>query len=744
MSHNTFDVLGRRRFAASAPCPEKLQGSTLTLRSSDGATFRVGAEAACVSQCLLKVALSVGVEQEFALSLKQKVVEKAIEYMEFHRDTPPAEVATPLGSDNLVECGVLEWDAEFVRVPLDDVFDLMLAASILDIPSLLWLTGAWASHLVRGKSPDTLREEFGYVNDMPPEEEEMVRSGFVHGKRQQGLLADPCGLGGCNIVYSGVLAAAARNGIQDPHRPVQALSWRLTSWRALVSQDWTQLARAPTEVAGDRALLWSTLKKSRGTSMRHASQELRRDRALVLEAARFGAESFGEAAEELRSDRDFVWEVLQVNPEALAGAAQELRRDRPFVLHAARQGMAAALSGADQSLRKDVTFMLSCVELDPSSAKHVLPELGRSKAFALAAVGRSGAALRHLSARFRADRDVVEAAVEKDPMVAVFAHVARRAELRRDLDGSPPPARSEEASAHGEVALVWAVDHEQAALQNGSYGLSKCVFFSAISTWSGNVGQGNYGSANIFMEKLPAYRQPEINGTTLLWGPVGSLGMRWKAFASADVLNYTPETLFSMADASQILMAVTTKVAVPEYLGVMSMDAEAREAVWRGMRRGLWRPERVKQQAEDAPESDLLALPAQAALYRAGGEESGPLLGWPGLQHPENPQDDAPGPSVGSRVRLKGLGAKSGRPATLLAHSGDRSWLLRVDGGSGLSTVKECYFDLLLEVEDLRDGDRDLDLERRAKDAEVMNIIRGETAKWGPAWPCLGNKQCMQ
>ena len=47
-----------------------------------------------------------------------------------------------LKSTNLIECGVSEWDTEYVNIEQEVIFELIPAANYLDIKSLLGLTCA--------------------------------------------------------------------------------------------------------------------------------------------------------------------------------------------------------------------------------------------------------------------------------------------------------------------------------------------------------------------------------------------------------------------------------------------------------------------------------------------------------------------------------------------------------------------------------------------------------------------------
>eukprot|EP00435_Cladocopium_sp_Y103_P060943 s2085_g22.t1 len=106
-----------------------------------------------------------GTDEEIPLpNVKTAILSKVIDYCKYHKDSPPEEIQKPLKSTNLVECGVSEWDNEYVNIEQEVLFELILAANYLDIKSLLDLTCA-----------KEIRKQFNIVNDFTPEEEAQVR-----------------------------------------------------------------------------------------------------------------------------------------------------------------------------------------------------------------------------------------------------------------------------------------------------------------------------------------------------------------------------------------------------------------------------------------------------------------------------------------------------------------------------------------------------------------------------------------
>ena len=68
-----------------------------------------------------------------------------------------------------------EWDANFVTIEQEMLFELILAANYMDIKSLLDLTCAKVASMIKGKTPEEIRKTFNIVNDFTPEEEAHVR-----------------------------------------------------------------------------------------------------------------------------------------------------------------------------------------------------------------------------------------------------------------------------------------------------------------------------------------------------------------------------------------------------------------------------------------------------------------------------------------------------------------------------------------------------------------------------------------
>merc|ERR1712027_211795 len=95
--------------------------------------------------------------------------------MTYHNANPAQDIEKPLKSGNMREV-VSEWDATFVEIEQETLFELILAANYTDIKSLLDLTCAKVASMIKGKNPEEIRQKFNITNDFTPEEEEAVRA----------------------------------------------------------------------------------------------------------------------------------------------------------------------------------------------------------------------------------------------------------------------------------------------------------------------------------------------------------------------------------------------------------------------------------------------------------------------------------------------------------------------------------------------------------------------------------------
>ena len=242
------------------------------------------------------------------------------------------------------------------------------------------------------------------------------------------------------------------------------------------------------------------------------------------------------------------------------------------------------------------------------------------------------------------------------------------------------------------------------SMQSTYMKLTKTVYFTAMSTMTANMGQANYISANAYMDKIPQFQRPEVDAVGLMWGAVGGIGMRWKAFASEDVLNKTPEALLTIPDSSKVLHVACCTVMPPEWFSASHFD-EITRGYYLSQTAGQVKLElsevtAAAQSYEKQVENDRKALEDLPTIDRRpvpNNFNAAPLGGWPSLVKTSSspvPQIGAP-LQQGSKVRLTGLRAKNGVTGTLIQQFGDGKWKVKLDDGSGNALLRPGFFEPL-------------------------------------------------
>jgi len=148
----------------------------LKLVSQEEEKFVVPRKVAIMSELVKTMVEGDREEKEIPLpNVKALTLKKVVEYMKYHSENPPKEIEKPLKSANMAEV-VPQWDADFVDVEQELLFELILAANYMDIKPLLDLTCAKVASMIKGKTPEQIRKAFNIQNDFTPEEEEAVRA----------------------------------------------------------------------------------------------------------------------------------------------------------------------------------------------------------------------------------------------------------------------------------------------------------------------------------------------------------------------------------------------------------------------------------------------------------------------------------------------------------------------------------------------------------------------------------------
>jgi len=116
-----------------------------------------------------------GTEEEIPLpNVRSAMLSKSIAYCTYHVDNPPKPIPRPLTTDNLGD-HVDEFDAAFVDVDVEVLYELISAANYLDITSMLNLCCSKLASLMKGKKIEEVRQTLRIQNDYAPEVEARIR-----------------------------------------------------------------------------------------------------------------------------------------------------------------------------------------------------------------------------------------------------------------------------------------------------------------------------------------------------------------------------------------------------------------------------------------------------------------------------------------------------------------------------------------------------------------------------------------
>lgn len=143
--------------------------ATIKLQTSDGKCLAVSREAANHMGTVRHLIESLeGAEDDTVLPLpqvKSRILEPIIKWCEYHKKDeilPVVVLNKPKVRKEIED----PYDKEFVNVPKHQLFDYILAANYLAIENLLELTCKAVSDMMKGKTPQEIREQFDLDDDI--------------------------------------------------------------------------------------------------------------------------------------------------------------------------------------------------------------------------------------------------------------------------------------------------------------------------------------------------------------------------------------------------------------------------------------------------------------------------------------------------------------------------------------------------------------------------------------------------
>ena len=136
----------------------------------DGQVLAVGVEAARKSVIINDIIEEGNDGEEIPVQVNKDIMEKVIEFCVHIGTAEPPQIDKPLTSTDLSQLGVDEWYINYISVDKNTLFEIVMAANYLNIPSLLELSSAAVAAQMKGQSVDFVREYFEVQNDFTEEE----------------------------------------------------------------------------------------------------------------------------------------------------------------------------------------------------------------------------------------------------------------------------------------------------------------------------------------------------------------------------------------------------------------------------------------------------------------------------------------------------------------------------------------------------------------------------------------------
>ncbi|KAJ4975995.1 hypothetical protein NE237_001101 [Protea cynaroides] len=154
-----------------------MSSTKVLLRSSDGESFEIDEIVAYASETIKNIVDDGCSDGVIPIpNVCSKILTKVIEYCKKHvEDVEKGNEYDDEESKREKIEELKKWEASYMDIDQQVLYHLMIAANYLEIKGLLDLTVEKAANMIRGKTPDQIREIFNIKNDFTPEEEEEIR-----------------------------------------------------------------------------------------------------------------------------------------------------------------------------------------------------------------------------------------------------------------------------------------------------------------------------------------------------------------------------------------------------------------------------------------------------------------------------------------------------------------------------------------------------------------------------------------
>jgi len=121
--------------------------------------------------CMSKLVQNILEGDQDATEIQVKQVDGAtlkliVDYLVHHKGSEPTEIAKPIRSVKMEKIVEDPWDAEYInKLKKRELFQLILGANYMDCKALLHLGCAKVATMIKGKSPEEIKQILGEEED---------------------------------------------------------------------------------------------------------------------------------------------------------------------------------------------------------------------------------------------------------------------------------------------------------------------------------------------------------------------------------------------------------------------------------------------------------------------------------------------------------------------------------------------------------------------------------------------------
>jgi len=137
-----------------------IKNKFVNLISKEGECFEISKNASMMSNLIKAIVEGDSKEKDIPLEkISSRVMKKIIEFMKYYEDKKITEIEKPIQTTN-IRFLVSDWDADFINVDNNMLFELIATSNYLDIKPLLDLSCAKIATMIKGKSIENIRNIF--------------------------------------------------------------------------------------------------------------------------------------------------------------------------------------------------------------------------------------------------------------------------------------------------------------------------------------------------------------------------------------------------------------------------------------------------------------------------------------------------------------------------------------------------------------------------------------------------------